>query len=430
VVFHSDDPPAERPDLKKGERKPGDPETAEYGNNRPIQMPRMSWIPGHNLTLNLNLFFVFIIFTPGGIRRRHWFLFEDPSDGGHGEVKPCPAEMHTFGTGKVFHCGKRNPAWWTEYFGRPDYGPIAWDKELSRPKTRNEQKWLVEGKAFKKYAEKFAGLDRFFLDGKKFKHAIENEFGTFAEAFSGQDTRLFHSESYRYISDNDRDLVPDEKAANWAAEVLGRRHNDPFFLAVGFINPHTPLNAPQEYFDLYPLDKLQLPPGAETSIEGCARAMLEHCPYGFLRYDMLLEGGVHYYKKWLQSYLACVSFMDDQLGVILDALEASPYFENTVVVFTSDNGYHMGERSYLFKDSLWEEACQVPLVISAPDVTAADQECSWPVSLIDTYPTLIHLCGLPAEPNSHMDNANLDGFSMRNSCRNLMLKAGKALKSL
>jgi arylsulfatase A-like enzyme len=128
---------------------------------------------------------------------------------------------------------------------------------------------------------------------------------------------------------------------------------------------------------------------------------------------MIMKGGERMWRKWLQSYLACIDFVDEQIGKVLSALEASPYADNTIIVFTSDNGYHMGEKEYIFKDSLWEEADQIPLIIAAPDVTPSNRVCARPISLIDLYPTLIDLCDLPRDPHAATHGYPLQGHSLR-----------------
>ena len=102
----------------------------------------------------------------------------------------------------------------------------------------------------------------------------------------------------------------------------------------------------------------------------------------------------------MQAYLANVAFVDHQVGKILDALERSPHAQNTIVFFTSDHGFHMGEKDWLFKNSLWEESTRVPLVVVAPGIAKRGRRCGFPVSLVDLYPTLIDLCGLPKDPNA------------------------------
>ena len=163
---------------------------------------------------------------------------------------------------------------------------------------------------------------------------------------------------------------------------------------------------------MYAPQSLELPPYLEGDLEDCARALVEHRPYGFLKFDLLKKGGDSLWRQWLQAYLACIAFIDDLMGDILDALEKSPYRDNTIVVFTSDNGYHMGEKDYLYKDSLWEESGQIPLIIQTPEVSNSGGICRSPVSLIDLYPTLIDLCRLPSDPHAATHSHPLQGHAL------------------
>ncbi|UCD30112.1 MAG: sulfatase-like hydrolase/transferase, partial [Planctomycetota bacterium] len=231
---------------------------------------------------------------------------------------------------------------------------------------------------------------------------------------------IMYRKPFRYLSDNDRDLMPDELNAEWVIKILQQKHDKPFFLAVGFNRPHTPLYAPKKYFDMFPPEKLRLPPYKMNDARDCARILWDPGhperpnPYGWQRYKLVMEaGGIEMWRRWIQAYLACVAFVDHQVGKILDDLQARPYADNTIVIFTSDHGYHMGEKDYLFKNSVWEESARVPLVIAAPGVSKANSECDHPVSLVDMYPTLIDLCGLTLNPNKDGNNVPLDGHSIR-----------------
>jgi arylsulfatase A-like enzyme len=263
--------------------------------------------------------------------------------------------------------------------------------------------------------DRYEGIDCSFLRGKELQFYIELMYGPLAEVFQYGKGEICYGTGrpYYYGNDEDRDLLPDELTTARGVEVLSQSHDKPFFLALGFMKPHTPLNVPSKYFDMYPPQSLELPPLLENDLADCARALVEHRPYGFLAYGLLMKGGEPLWRHWLQSYLACVTFIDDLIGDLLDALDKSPYRDNTVIVFTSDNGYHMGEKEYLYKDSLWEESGQIPLIISAPGVGREGGVCSVPVSLIDLYPTLIDFCGLPQNPHAATHGFAPQGYSLR-----------------
>jgi endo-1,4-beta-xylanase len=232
------------------------------------------------------------------------------------------------------------------------------------------------------------------------------------KAFGDQYTwTLFYSGMpWEFRGGHDRDPMPDEVHAAEAVEFLEKEHDAPFLLTVGFSRPHSPWYAPQEYFDLFPLESVELAPLLENDTEDCSKILTEQHdiaqPWGWTKYRKIIDnGGGKQLRKWTQAYLACVAFVDDQTGRVLDALARSPYADNTLVIFTSDHGYHMGEKEYLFKYSPWEESVRIPLIVAGPGV-AQGRTCTTPVSLIDLYPTLVDYAGLSA-PHA------LDGFSLR-----------------
>ena len=192
--------------------------------------------------------------------------------------------------------------------------------------------------------------------------------------------------------------MPDEQIAGWAVERLRQDHDEPFFLAVGFVRPHVPYTAPKEFFDLYPLDEIATPnvPGDEMDdIPLLGKAMA----YGTIQggdHRNVLEIGPGYWREMVRAYLACVSFVDAQAGRVLNALEQSSYADNTIVVFWSDHGQHLGEKRHWRKQALWEESTQVPLAIRLPDSKNGGKVSDQPASLLDVYPTLVDLTGLPA----------------------------------
>lgn len=201
--------------------------------------------------------------------------------------------------------------------------------------------------------------------------------------------------------------MPDEQVASWAVQTLEREHTDPFFLAVGFLRPHVPYSAPKRYFELFPLDSVLLPASPEADMRDIplyGKAMA----YGTLpRGDHLtvLETSPTYGKVLVCSYLACIAFVDEQIGPVLDALDASPHADNTLIVLWSDHGQHLGEKKHWRKQALWEESTRVPLFFSYPGMPGQGLRNDHPVSLLDIYPTLSALAGLPEQA--------LDGVNLR-----------------
>ena len=152
------------------------------------------------------------------------------------------------------------------------------------------------------------------------------------------------------------DDMSDHKSADWAVERLAGESKDSFFLAVGFIRPHVPFYVPQKWFDLFPLDAVQLPPVRDDDLRDVpeiSRRIHELPKYP--RLVFLQRNDNEQFRKCVQAYLACVAFVDHQVGRVLDALGKGPHADNTVVVLFSDHGYHLGEKDRVSKHSLWEE---------------------------------------------------------------------------
>lgn len=228
--------------------------------------------------------------------------------------------------------------------------------------------------------------------------------------------RLYYDE-FKYNHENDRDLMPDELNAKWAVDQLQQDHDKPFLMCVGFNRPHAPLIAPQKYFDMFPLEDIQLAEAWPNDTADCADILVDSADYGtgahgYFNYNTINDFDPEGLKKWTQAYLACVAFVDDQIGKILTALENSKYAENTIIVFSSDHGYHMGQKKWLFKNTLWGKATRVPYVWAGPGIQAGATS-DVPVSLVDIYPSLVDLCNLSGDPNVNPNQLALDGESLR-----------------
>ena len=186
--------------------------------------------------------------------------------------------------------------------------------------------------------------------------------------------------------------MADTKRANWAVEQLRKRHDKPFFLAVGLYAPHYPNYCPQKYFDLYDPDKIELPPIKKDDLEDLPDKIrkMKTARSRILQKLQSLDA----WDDAIHGYLANMSYADAMIGRVLNALEQSPYADNTIVVLWSDHGYHLGEKGDWGKHTLWERTSNVPFIWAGPGV-AKNKTTDVTVSLIDLYPTFREMCGLP-----------------------------------
>ena len=189
--------------------------------------------------------------------------------------------------------------------------------------------------------------------------------------------------------------MDDTKRANQAIAQLKKPHDKPFFIACGLFHPHMAAYSPKKYFDLYPLDSVQLPPTIPNDLDDVPPLGQELAHLGAFS-----EIAAHHqWKNAIQGYLASTTYADGQIGRILEALESSPYKDNTIVVLITDNGFHIGEKEHWQKSTLWEEATHVQMMFRVPGLTKPHQVCKRIVSLMDVYPTLVELAGLPQPSN-------------------------------
>lgn len=182
-------------------------------------------------------------------------------------------------------------------------------------------------------------------------------------------------------------------ASRKAVELLETHRDEPFFLAVGLVRPHVPLVAPHQYFGPYPPSKMMLPPKKKNDWDDLPKAGISKSSK-----SSGLEGKLDKQQEVLSAYYASVSFMDDQVGRILEALDRLDLRTNTIVIFTSDHGYHLGEHDFWQKMSLHEESTRIPIIMSVPGKPAGVSESL--VQQIDLYPTLADLSDL--ETPSHV----------------------------
>ena len=189
------------------------------------------------------------------------------------------------------------------------------------------------------------------------------------------------------------DLVhSDGKTAAKAIELINKHKDEPFWLGVGFVRPHVPFVAPASYFPSFkPYDKLELPQKLAGDWDDIPEPGINY------KTSVNMEMDIRRQKKAMGGYYASVAYMDAQVGKVLDALEAAGLEDNTIVIFTSDHGYHLGEHDFWAKVSLLDESSGVPLIISVPGKKPG--VCHSLVELLDLYPTISKLCGLEIPEN-------------------------------
>ncbi len=201
----------------------------------------------------------------------------------------------------------------------------------------------------------------------------------------------------------DEEFGGDWAVSKWIGEQLRREHAKPFFLACGIYRPHEPWFVPKKYFEPFPLESIQLPPGYK------AADLDDLPPSGKRAGPNRYFAHIRAHKQWrpaVQAYLASIAFADAMVGRVMDALAKGPNAKNTIVVLWSDHGWHLGEKQHWQKFTAWRVCTRVPLMVrvpeGAPGLPAGTEPgtSQRPVNLLSLYPTLLELCGLPAKDDN------------------------------
>ncbi|HLU93556.1 MAG TPA: sulfatase [Membranihabitans sp.] len=192
-------------------------------------------------------------------------------------------------------------------------------------------------------------------------------------------------------ADGDDLVHSDGKTAEKASELIRQHKNEPFFLAVGFVRPHVPFVAPASYFDSYPHQQMVLPPQVINDWDDIPEAGINYVTSVNSKMSEEQE------KKAVAGYYASVAYMDAQVGKVLKTLKEEGLEENTIVIFTSDHGFHLGEHRFWMKVSLHEESARVPMIIKVPGKEPG--VCHSLTELLDLYPTIAELAGLEYSPH-------------------------------
>lgn len=207
--------------------------------------------------------------------------------------------------------------------------------------------------------------------------------------------------------EHDQKMI-DVDMCEWIESRMEEKWDKPLFLAAGIFNPHLPFYAPPETFSRYPLAETRLPPmpaGDLSDVGEIARRMIGKEHFVFKNTTAAKRGSPGSLRRMVQCYQAAADYADQMVGRLIKKLDETGRSENTIIVLWSDHGYHLGDKKTCVKFTLWEKANRVPFIIVAPGVTTPGSRCDRPVSLVDIYPTLIELAGLPA-------NSKTDGLSL------------------
>jgi arylsulfatase A-like enzyme len=299
----------------------------------------------------------------------------------HPDVRPMQVALQqagysTWGTGKLFH----HPAGFVDLRG--------WTEFHVRTQAQREAGWPVDS----------------WRQGAPLPDPMP--YSRFTREYRSDSSRTFME--YAPLPDEVEKEMADTIQTDWAIDVLKRPHDRPFFLALGLYAPHFPNYAPKKYYDLYPLESIQLPPIKDddsVDLPPAVRKAMDRRKETI--HEPLARMGLM--REVLRAYLACISYADAMLGRVLDALESSPHFENTIVVFWSDHGYHHGEKGQWGKHTLWQRTTNIPFIWAGPGIARA-AKVGATVSSIDVFPTLVEMCRLAPD-------AGLEGQSMADALR-------------
>ncbi|MFA7003290.1 MAG: sulfatase, partial [Verrucomicrobiia bacterium] len=192
--------------------------------------------------------------------------------------------------------------------------------------------------------------------------------------------------------DCDDEAMPDYATVSYCLEQLQKKHDKPFFLACGIVKPHMSWSVPKKYFEMYPLDKIQLPKVRENDLDDVPPAGIAMAKPQGDHADILKSGR---WKDAVQAYLATITFCDAMVGRLIEGFDKSAHKDNTIICLWSDHGWHLGEKQHWRKFALWEEATRAPYIWVVPGLTKPGGVCNRTVDYMQIYPTLCDLCGLP-----------------------------------
>lgn len=274
----------------------------------------------------------------------------------------------TASTGKIFHNEKA------------DHGEVAWDEFV---RFENDE-MPIEAAARKKWEAEHGPINK----GRNRKAWKE-----FLPTLAKQTRNQAPGWGPSGLTDEQH---ADGKNARQTADWLDQKSygEKPFFIAVGIHKPHVPFLAPDKYFDLYPQDKLQFKSAPPDFWKQAPKNAMDG-RYKSMGFELGVENDA-LRREYMQAYHACITFIDAQIGSIFDSLKKNGLWDNTIIVLTSDHGYQLGEHFMWGKVTLFEICNRVPLIVRVPGMTTDGSSSDGLVELVDLYPTLTGLCGIPS----------------------------------
>lgn len=283
-----------------------------------------------------------------------------------------------------------------------------------RPSTTgcylNSQNWRPGISEDKLLNSQFAKADYRVYGAGKIYHGAGDRGGDWTDYFPGKGQTERHPDAkdngvggiqFYPVSNTDEEM-PDYGVVSYGIEKLNEKSDKPFFLAVGLVKPHMPFSVPKKWFDMFPLESIQLPPHREDDLADVPPSGVKMAGPNGDHAKIVASGR---WKEAVQAYLATIAFCDSQVGRLLDALEKSPHRDNTIVCLWSDHGWSLGEKSHWRKFALWEEPTRTVFVWKVPDMTQPGGVCERTVDYVTIYPTVCDLANLP-KPD-HLDSRSL-----------------------
>lgn len=283
-----------------------------------------------------------------------------------------------------------------------------------RPSTTgcylNSQNWRPGITQDKLLNSHFAKAGYRVYGAGKIYHGPADRGGEWDDYYAGQGNTQRHPDAkndgvggiqFYSLANNDEDMT-DYRVVSYGLEKLKEESDKPFFLAIGLVKPHMPFSVPKKWFDMFPLESIQLPPHRTDDLDDVPPAGVKMAgPEG--DHAQIVASGR--WREAVQAYLASIAFCDAQVGRLLDGLDRSPHRDNTIVCLWSDHGWSLGEKSHWRKFALWEEPTRTVFVWRAPGVTPTGRVCGRAVDYSSIYPTLCELTGL-SRP-AHLDGRSL-----------------------